>query len=47
MPSVTQRHCFRCGRDWWPRKPGRPLRCGKCKSPYWATPKRYWHSRVC
>ncbi len=28
-------HCKRCGHDWTPRKEGRPIRCGKCKSPYW------------
>lgn len=27
--------CKRCGKDWCFRGEGRPLRCGKCKSPYW------------
>ena len=29
------KHCAACGRDWCFRGTGRPLRCGKCKSPYW------------
>ena len=27
--------CLICGHEWVRRKPERPLRCGKCKSPYW------------
>lgn len=27
--------CGVCGHKWKPRKPGRPVRCGSCKSPYW------------
>lgn len=27
--------CNRCGRTWYPRKPEKPKRCGRCKSPYW------------
>jgi len=26
--------CKRCGHE-WPSKSKKPLRCGKCKSPYW------------
>jgi hypothetical protein len=29
------KHCKRCDRDWCFRGTGRPLRCGKCKTPYW------------
>src|SRR5665213_374142 len=29
------KHCLRCEKDWCFRGKGRPLRCGKCKSPYW------------
>ena len=29
------KHCNRCNRDWCFRGTGEPLRCGKCKSPYW------------
>ena len=29
------KHCKRCNRDWCFRGTGRPLRCGKCKTPYW------------
>lgn len=27
--------CCRCGHRWLPRGSFMPLRCGKCKSPYW------------
>ena len=27
--------CVRCGHLWKPRKDGTPLRCAKCRSPYW------------
>lgn len=37
--TVKQFHCNVCGHDWQPRKPGVPLRCGKCKSSYWARVK--------
>jgi len=29
------KHCKRCNEDWCFRGTGRPIRCGKCKSPYW------------
>lgn len=29
------KHCERCGEDWCFRGSGRPVRCGRCKSPYW------------
>jgi len=32
---VEIKHCKRCGCDWCFRGTGRPLRCGKCKTPYW------------
>ena len=34
------RHCKRCGGDWCYHGVGRPLRCGKCKSPYWDRPRK-------
>ena len=34
------KHCKRCDEDWCYRGTGRPLRCGKCKSPYWDRPRR-------
>ena len=34
------KHCLRCGEPWCYRGEGRPLRCGKCKSPYWDRPRR-------
>lgn len=30
--------CKRCKHTWIPRKPGKPLRCAACKSPYWERP---------
>ena len=33
--NVEIKHCKRCGEDWCYRGIGRPLRCGKCKTPYW------------
>ena len=27
--------CKRCGEPWCFHGTGRPIRCGKCKSPYW------------
>jgi hypothetical protein len=32
LPKLT---CLRCKKSWTPRKDGIPLRCGKCKTPYW------------
>jgi len=31
--------CERCGREWIPRKEGKPIVCPKCKSPYWDKPR--------
>ena len=27
--------CLRCGHEWHPKSNRRPVRCAKCKSPYW------------
>ena len=32
--------CKRCGEVWFFHGSGRPLRCGKCKSPYWDRERR-------
>jgi hypothetical protein len=32
--------CSRCSHEWYPRQPGRPLTCPKCKSPYWDRARR-------
>ena len=34
MQQVFQSICSRCGHKWQSRR-GKPLRCAKCKSPYW------------
>ena len=34
MQKVFVSICGRCGHTWRPRR-GKPLRCAKCKSPYW------------
>lgn len=31
--------CLRCGYDWASRNP-HPIRCAKCKTPYWDKEKR-------
>lgn len=33
--------CLRCGHQWYPKKPERPLRCAasRCKTPYWDRPR--------
>jgi hypothetical protein len=36
--TISERKCLRCGHEWYPKVPGTPLRCGKCKTPYWDTP---------
>jgi DNA-directed RNA polymerase subunit RPC12/RpoP len=36
--TIREYHCYRCGHNFRPR--GKPKRCGHCKSPYWATPRR-------
>lgn len=33
--TVEIKHCKACGEEWCFRGVGRPIRCGKCKSPYW------------
>lgn len=38
--------CLRCNRDWCFRKTGRPLRCGKCGSPYWDKPPKILNAVV-
>lgn len=35
-PKPKEWHCYRCGHDWNARKAGVPLRCGSCKSSYYA-----------
>ena len=37
---LQQQTCLRCGNTWWPRRPTKPLRCPRCKSPYWARPRQ-------
>lgn len=32
---MTIYECRACGREWCYYGEGRPVRCGKCKSPYW------------
>ena len=39
-PVVQQQTCLRCANKWWPRRPQKPLRCPRCKSPYWDRPRK-------
>lgn len=32
---VPGHRCLRCGKEWVPRREGRPVRCPGCGSPYW------------
>ena len=32
LPTLT---CLRCGHEWHPKSNRRPVRCARCKSPYW------------
>jgi len=45
--------CLRCGHTWWPRGNWRtqnfvPIRCAKCRSPFWNKPyvRNISHSRL-
>ncbi len=35
-------HCLRCGHQWIARQPGTkaPGTCPRCRSPYWAKPRK-------
>lgn len=39
IPASMRYHCERCGCDWVRRTEDKPLRCAKCRSPYWETPR--------
>jgi predicted Zn-ribbon and HTH transcriptional regulator len=36
--EMFQCHCERCGYDW--KAEEKPLRCAKCKTPYWDRKKK-------
>jgi len=40
MKKLPMYTCLRCGHEWHPRTNRRPIACGKCKSPYWNTPRK-------
>lgn len=31
--------CKRCGHEWYPKREEMPIRCAKCKTPYWNIPR--------
>lgn len=37
---LTRLKCKRCGHGWYPKSENMPMVCPKCKSPYWAIPKK-------
>lgn len=37
--EVKTLHCLRCGCEWLPRIPGKPVRCPRCGSFVWDKPK--------
>lgn len=38
--------CDRCGHEWLSRDEGTPIRCAKCKSPYWNKPRNSTKNRI-
>lgn len=38
--TITIKQCTRCGHEWFPRTPEKPMVCPKCKSPYWDKPRK-------
>lgn len=38
--SLVRLACLRCAHSWWPRNLKPPKVCPKCKSPYWAIPRK-------
>jgi len=36
---IEKLHCKRCGYEWWPKAPDKPMLCANptCRSPYWQT----------
>jgi hypothetical protein len=43
---VRRRHCFGCGKDWYPRTPERPPRCPDCKSRRYDDEKLWAHRQA-
>ena len=39
--AITEKTCNRCGASWWPKRPGVPLACPRCKSPLWNRERVY------
>jgi len=40
MEVIKLHKCKRCGKAWFPRKPGTPRICPTCKTTYWNEPKK-------
>jgi DNA-directed RNA polymerase subunit RPC12/RpoP len=40
LREMPKYKCGRCGAEWIPRTL-RPMRCPKCKTPYWNKPRKY------
>lgn len=38
--KIEEQTCKRCGKSWFPHKPGVPVKCAKCNSPYWRTERK-------
>ena len=39
--AIVKKTCNRCQHSWWPKKPGDPVHCPKCLSPYWNKERVY------
>ena len=48
MTPLHKLICRRCGYEWYPKQAQHmPIRCGKCDSKYWQTPRRmHWPERL-
>ena len=44
--KIYEHKCLRCGHRWASRR-AKPIRCAKCKSPYWYIPKGEIEKRTC
>src|SRR5262252_3588482 len=39
MNVIRLHNCKRCGKTWFPRRPGAPKICPTCKTTHWDTPR--------
>ena len=44
--TIHQAECLRCGHLWFPYSLEKPVRCSKCKTPYWDRPHKNKRKKV-